>query len=229
MLNPKSNRLFSALLFIYKTVRGNKTKTMAGIKDVGENLKSTYSLISERNVLAGFYFGIVLFATFLATSEIKEYKDFLPWILIMTLIFGIIISNIAHELLLSVFRFISSPVVRKSTNKVVAEKDKVFINYKEIRKFRELFLSSDDNLHLKTRIKKDEKLRQTLTSIASTNIVNFLFQIAIINLYETRSNLITLIFLVMGFIFISTLIGIIIRAQSLGRHIGIAYLKQNGG
>jgi hypothetical protein len=200
---------------------------MAGVNYIGENLKSTYLLISERNVLAGFYFGIVLFASFLATSEIKEYKDFLPWILVMSLIFGIIMSNIAHELLLSIFRWISSPVVRKSTNKVLKNEDKNFDNYKDLRKFRELFLSSEGNLHLKARIRKDESLRQTLTSLASANIANFLFQIAIINLYETRKELIALIFLVIGFIFLATLVGIILRAQSLGRHIGIAYLKEN--
>ncbi len=197
---------------------------MLSPKEIEENIKSTYSLLTERGILGGMYFGLMTFCMLLSVKDFQVFFQNFPWVLLVSTIIGIIISNISYELFLPVFR-ISNKIVLNSANNILVTK---FANYKTLRKFREDFLAEDSNSQLKGRIKVDEKQRQTLTYLASTCIVTFLFHILIYRLYETDSRVVIMVFSIAGFVMISTFIGIIARANSLGCYIGLAQLKKNG-
>lgn len=198
---------------------------MAEIKDIEENMKSTYSLITERGILGGLYFGFLLFCIFLSIPKFNSNKEIFPWVLLINAVVGIIISNISYELFLPLFRLISGPLVKIKANKIRTTGK--FNDYKELRAFREEFLNDDANTHLKGRIKSDEKIRQTLTYIASTNMVIFGFSIICFSVYRTDESFKFLIDVIIGFVFISTFAGILLRAWSLGSYIGLAYNKSH--
>ncbi|MCF6130603.1 hypothetical protein L1S35_13040 [Flavobacterium sp. AS60] len=194
---------------------------MGTLKDIEDNMKSTYSLLSERGILGGLYFGIIIFCILLSIKNFDDNKDFFPWIILMTTVIGIIMSNISYELFMPLFRLISNPVVLARAN-VINTKEK-FKDYKEIRVFRESFLNKVGNDHLKNKIKNDEKLRQTSTYLASTNIVTSLFLFLCNNCYTLNVTLKYFVMMTLGFMFLATLIGIFSRARSLGFYIGLAY------
>lgn len=199
---------------------------MSAIKDIEENLKSTYSLLSERGILGGIYLGIIIFSLLLSTSSFDASKYGIPWILLLTTILGIILSNISYELFMPMFRLISKGLVLYGANKSIGRKQ--FTKYTEVRNFRETFLNKDLNMHIKERIRGQEKFRITLTYLAATNITAFGFIVVSNSLLKPIPNVVYLIYIMVLFVFISTLAGILTRAWSLGIYVGLAYNEENG-
>ncbi len=196
---------------------------MGTLKNIEDNLKSTYSLLSERGILGGLYFGSILFIIIIQLPDRLNIEY--PWILLVTSLLGILISNISYELFLPVFRFISRGLVLKGANNAISNNkdDMQFRKYEDLREYREIFLNSESNLHLKDRIKGHENLRITLTYIASTNITSLVFMIIFSTYFQISRELIFLIYFTIFFAFISTLIGILMRAYFLGKYIGYGY------
>lgn len=198
---------------------------MSTIKDVEDNLKTTYSLLSERGILGGIYLGIILFGLLITTSSFDASKYGFPWILLITTILGIIISNISYELFMPMFRLFSKELVMKGANKTIGKKH--FVKYEEVRNFREVFLNKDLNMHLKERIRGHEKLRVTLTYLAATNITSFGFILISSIFLKPTLELLFLIYTIVSFVFVSTSVGILTRAWAQGIYIGLAYNEEN--
>ncbi len=195
---------------------------MKVLKDVEENIKYSYSLLSERGILGGLYFGIAMFCILFSIPQFYKDENIFPWILLITTVIGVIVSNISYELFMPLIRLISNPIVRLRANNAIKLKERKFNTYDELRTFREEYLNGVENIHFKEKIKNDEKLRQTMTYLASTNIIIFIFLAICCNYFTTDAIIILFIRLTLYFIGLATLVGILARSWSLGFLIGIA-------
>lgn len=202
-----------------------KNNEMSVLKDFEDNLKSSYSLLSERGILGGIYLGIILFGLLITASSFDANKYGFQWILLITTVLGIIIGNISYELFMPLFRLISQIIVLNGANNTIGEK--YFVKYNEVRNFREAFLNKNSNKHLKDRIQCQEKFRITLTYFASTNITAFAFTLITNKTLNPSHDFIILVYMTIFFVLISTFVGILSRAWSLGVYIGLAYNEEN--
>ncbi len=195
------------------------------LKDIEDNLQSAYSLLSERGILGGLYFGIILFSLIISTPNLVDSRIGFLWILLITTAIGIIISNISYEFLMPLFRFVSKWLVLRGAKKTGRGVD--FKSYSDLRNYRERFLQTSSNSHLKNRIRGHEKLRITLTYIACTNVILIVLVKRFSTMFKPDSTLLEIAYVLIIFVFIATLVGILSRAWSLGEYIGLGWNEEH--
>ncbi|CAH6784205.1 membrane hypothetical protein [Vibrio chagasii] len=193
---------------------------------VNDQLKEAFSLISERGIVGGVYLGIVAFGVLMGNVDIHSKTSLLPWLLGVCLVSGFIIVSVTYELLMPLFRLITSPLVIHGFNNALPEETTSKVSsYKKLREIREVVLSSEESAHLQKRIKNDEKLRQTLTYFVSSSIITCLTVLyidsSIIIIPEVKRFALIIIF----YITASSFLGLLFRSFSLGRSIATGYLK----
>lgn len=203
---------------------------MGPLKEIEDDLKSTYSILTERGILSGFYFGIVFTVILLSIKEFTSYGNSLILLFAMSVFIGLIISNISYECLMPIFRHYSDKIVLKYAKKVIQETKPseksdepklLFRDYDDLRKFREKYLSNNE-VPYKNQILTHLKLRQDLTYIASTNLAAILILIGLEFKFEPNSTEINLLLPILGITLISSGVGIFMRAKFLGKYIGYA-------
>jgi hypothetical protein len=195
------------------------------MKDIGE----VFSYVTERGILSGLYIGIIAFGIFLGNQQAMVATDASSWVALICMILGLIIGNVTYEVLIPLLRWITDPFLARGFYRNVGRDAKQkFPTYKEIRRFREEFMASDNPARLKENIIKDEKLRLMLAYFVTSSIASYtiiLISEQIINVCDVV--IITEKILVL-YILVMTLIGRFVRASSLGRNIGHAYLYHLG-
>jgi len=194
--------------------------------ELSDSVKDAFSFISERGVLGGIYLGSVVFGLFLASPQITAQSSLLPWLAVLCLLLSFIITSITYELLLPLFRLTTNPIARLALKRAVGHEvaNSLFSDYGKIRRFRELFLASDGADHLKTRIKKDEKLRQTLTYFATASIAALTVIITADNWFQINATVKKIELVAVVYILIGTLIGQVFRSYSFGWVVAFAFI-----
>lgn len=198
--------------------------------EISTNVKDTFAFISERGVLGGLYLGATAFSLILSTPEATTRSNLLPWSAGVCLLIGLIIASTTYELLLPVFRFLTNWIARLGFKRALygsgtsEDEQKHFNKYGQIRKFRELFLASDGSDHLKDRIKKDEKLRQTLTYFATASLAALAIVYVASWLFEVNSKVRNINLAIVCYILTATLVGQVSRSYNFGRAVGVAFV-----
>ena len=194
-----------------------------------ENVKDAFAFISERGVLGGLYLGSIIFSLVLGTPTITAESGLLPWAIAVCLLIGLIIANVTYELLLPMFQFLTNWIARLAfkrqlRSKTTSEEQQHFSKYDQVRTFRELFLASEGDEHLKERIKKDEKLRQTLTYFATASLAAAAITYIAATGFEIDPDIKTVDSGVVIYILIASLVGQAARSYSFGRSVGLAFV-----
>lgn len=188
---------------------------------------SSFSFVSERGVLSSLYVGIVAFVVVVTNQQLAIGTDAYLWLAAICVILGLVASSVTYELFVPLLRHLSEPFVLWSFHRTVNSNSLAHIsNYAELRKFRELFLSSDNHEHLKTAIRIEERLLQTLTYLASTSILALVILVLARQYLNTSRGLVLASSVFAVYVLIASLIGEMARSSSIGRAIGIAFLSQ---
>ena len=205
-------------------------RSLPVMTEISTTVKETFAFISERGVLGGLYLGGTAFSLILSTPDATSQPHLLPWAGVVCLLMGLIIASTTYELLLPVFRILTNWIARLGFNRALRGNGATdverahFNNYGQIRRFRELFLASGESAHLKDRIKKDEKLRQTLTYFATASLAGLLIVYIATSLFKVSANVKNINLVIVWYILAATLVGQVSRSYSFGRAVGLAFI-----
>jgi len=197
--------------------------------ETAESIKDAFSFISERGVLGGLYLGTLIFGLIFGSHQIVNLSEYLIWLAVLAFVSGFIITSISYELLMPVFRPLTSAIARYAFNKTVTGSQLTgftSLSYKQIREFREIFRSKADAAHLGARITEEEKLRQTTTYFTTSSIVALLSIYWLSRLFHIDDKVVKIESVIVAYILIATLLGQVFRSFSFGRAIAFAYIKE---
>lgn len=192
-----------------------------------KSVSGIFGFISERGVISGLYIASICFGLILGTEQFTIATQLHVWIASACILTGLIVSNITFEVLITPCRWLTSRITLKRFNKTLIKEGKGVIHtYDQLRQWREDYLASDHSQHYKARIEKDERLRNTVSYLATSSILALAMLITATYKFPVKRFVLEVEYIVVSYVLITSWLGMITRSANMGRTIALAYLHQ---
>ncbi len=186
---------------------------------------NVFTFISERGVISGLYIASLSFGLVLGNTKHSIPVEAYLWIMGACILIGLIASNVTFELLIKFYRAFTNPLALRKFRLTVGKGiSKKITTYDELNKYISFILASADcPSYYHSQHQKHEGLRQTLTYLSSSSIFAMVMVFIAYKRFDIYPDILELEMWIIGFIFISSTIGTMVRSDTLGKIKGRMY------